>query len=192
MGKQAKEEGKFTNAFVTEINGKMAYLPKYKGNLTTGERQTLSLILNHFSYLGIQCLFFFFCFSARVCPAQSCSCIMMRNTLKSFWCCWKGFVLRMAVLISRAASVGTKAFRVGSKGINTSGSGFFYVVTEPWMRISCSFQDFCLAVEHVLEISNLNLCFWIKSIREIELLQAKERQQWLLDFEELYLCRKKF
>ena len=83
VGKQAKEEGKFTNAFVTEINGEMAYLPKYRGNLTFGERQTLSLILNHFSYLGIQCLFFFFCFSACVCPAQSCSCIMMRNTLKS-------------------------------------------------------------------------------------------------------------
>ena len=64
MGKQAKEEGKFTNAFVTEINGKMAYLPKYRGNLTIGERQTLSLILNHFSYLGIQCLFFFLFFAS--------------------------------------------------------------------------------------------------------------------------------
>lgn len=42
------------------------------------------------------------------------------------------------------------------------------------MRISCSFKDFCLAVEHVLEISNLNLCFWIKRIRAIELVQAKE------------------
>ena len=171
----------------------MAYLPKYRGNLIFGERQTLGLILDHFSYLGIQCVFFFFffCLSACVCPAQSCSCIMMRNTLKSVWCCWKGFVLRMAVLISRAASVGTKAFRVGSKGINTSGSGFFCVVREPWMRISCSFQDFCLAVEHVLEISNLNLCFWIKRIKEIELLQAKERQQRSLDFE-FYLFLKKF
>ena len=36
VGKQAKEEGKFTNAFVTEINGEMAYLPKYRGNLTFG------------------------------------------------------------------------------------------------------------------------------------------------------------
>ena len=60
------------------------------------------------------------------------------------------------------------------------------------MRISCSFQDFSLAVEHVLEIFNLNLCFWIKRIKEIELLQAKERQQRSLDFEEFYLFRKKF
>lgn len=41
---------------------------------------------------------------------------------------------------------------------------------------SCSFRDFCLAVEHMLEVSNLDLCFWIRWIREIELLKAKEKQ----------------
>lgn len=41
---------------------------------------------------------------------------------------------------------------------------------------SRSFRDFCLAVEHMLEVSNLDLCFWIRWIREIELLKAKEKQ----------------
>lgn len=60
-------------------------------------------------------------------------------------------------------------------GLNTFGPSFCAARVQ--MRRSCSFGGFCLAVEHILAVSDLNLFFWMKFIREIELLNRLKKNR---------------